>query len=59
MKAFIDECAAEWNDYARKWKELGAPNAIPPYPYNYSNVQAYLDEETKEIEAQAARQGRR
>jgi len=59
MKKYVDECTAEWNEYAKRWKENGAPKDIPPYPYTYKNVQEYLNEEIKEIEAAQARMAAR
>merc|ERR1712032_568282 len=62
MKKYVDEAAAEWNEYGRKWKEqdndLKDP---PPYPYTHENVQEPLDEmaefEKRQWEKQKARMG--
>mmetsp|Transcript_21850 Transcript_21850/g.61079 ORF Transcript_21850/g.61079 Transcript_21850/m.61079 type:complete len:622 (+) Transcript_21850:86-1951(+) len=44
MQAFIDEAAAEWDEYGRSWKaEYPSHRDPPPYPYDYKTVQAFLD----------------
>jgi len=50
MEKFIDECAAEWDAYAKKWKENGAPGPIPAYPYTYAIVNEFLAAELKELQ---------
>lgn len=51
MKTYIDQAAAEWDEYARKWKEedpsLKDP---PPYPYTYVNTTGFL-RDLKELES--------
>mmetsp|Transcript_35151 Transcript_35151/g.81022 ORF Transcript_35151/g.81022 Transcript_35151/m.81022 type:complete len:618 (-) Transcript_35151:111-1964(-) len=43
LERFLEECANEWDEYARKWKaEDPSLNDLPPYPYSVSSVQALL-----------------
>jgi len=55
MRAFVDECRSEWDDYARKWKANGAPGLIPEYPYTYEVVESLLAEEAREFAALQSR----
>merc|ERR1712151_594973 len=48
MKRYIDEAKEEWDMYANKWAAW-APWPPPEYPYNYENVQKFLDREQEEI----------
>mmetsp|Transcript_17724 Transcript_17724/g.44887 ORF Transcript_17724/g.44887 Transcript_17724/m.44887 type:complete len:642 (+) Transcript_17724:61-1986(+) len=57
MQKFVDQCREEWDEYARKWKENGAPGEIPPYPYTHELVQSFLDEEKRELALAAQRVG--
>lgn len=56
MDRFVEECAVEWEEYAHKWKALGAPGAIPAYPYTPTLVQELLDAEQLEINTARAKQ---
>lgn len=49
LEVFLGQCKAEWDEYARKWKDAGAPGPIPEYPYTPKLVQEYLDQERIEM----------
>jgi len=50
-RIFLEECAAEWEEYGRKLERQGAPRSAPLYPYTHEMVDAFLQEELKEIAA--------
>jgi len=57
MKLFVQQCKDEWDEYARTWKENGAPGPVPAYPYTPEMVQGYLDEEQQDYDALLRRIG--
>ena len=43
VERFLEECASEWDDYARKWKAEDPTLKDPPsYPYTLAMVQGLL-----------------
>mmetsp|Transcript_109510 Transcript_109510/g.194152 ORF Transcript_109510/g.194152 Transcript_109510/m.194152 type:complete len:662 (+) Transcript_109510:65-2050(+) len=50
MELYLEQCAAEWAEYGKKWKAaMPELKDVPPYPYTPKIVQGYLDEEFKNV----------
>eukprot|EP00408_Alexandrium_pacificum_P016813 CAMPEP_0171188184 /NCGR_PEP_ID=MMETSP0790-20130122/17700_1 /TAXON_ID=2925 /ORGANISM="Alexandrium catenella, Strain OF101" /LENGTH=606 /DNA_ID=CAMNT_0011653257 /DNA_START=145 /DNA_END=1965 /DNA_ORIENTATION=- len=59
LEQFVDECAGEWNNYCKMFKEQGCEVEPPPYPYTYDFVRELCDRNDREGEEDAIRQAQR
>jgi len=59
LEQFIDECAAEWDNYGRMFKEQGCEVEPPPYPYTYDYVRELCERNDREGEEDMIKQQQR
>lgn len=59
LEKYIDECAEEWYNYGKLFKEQGYEQDVPPYPYTHEYVREMVELQDKEGEEDQARQNAR
>eukprot|EP00420_Gonyaulax_spinifera_P022375 CAMPEP_0197901342 /NCGR_PEP_ID=MMETSP1439-20131203/50952_1 /TAXON_ID=66791 /ORGANISM="Gonyaulax spinifera, Strain CCMP409" /LENGTH=641 /DNA_ID=CAMNT_0043522307 /DNA_START=77 /DNA_END=1999 /DNA_ORIENTATION=+ len=59
LEQFVDECAAEWDNYAKEFKARGSPVDPPPYPLSHEFVRELVERNDREGEEDAAKQAAR
>jgi len=50
LREFLEECKAEWDDYAQKLQNQGAPLPMPAYPYTHALIERFLADELAELQ---------
>eukprot|EP00418_Pyrodinium_bahamense_P058715 CAMPEP_0179161796 /NCGR_PEP_ID=MMETSP0796-20121207/79224_1 /TAXON_ID=73915 /ORGANISM="Pyrodinium bahamense, Strain pbaha01" /LENGTH=605 /DNA_ID=CAMNT_0020863937 /DNA_START=68 /DNA_END=1885 /DNA_ORIENTATION=- len=59
LEQFVDECAEEWMNYCKMFKEQGCDIEPLPYPYTHEFVREFVERNDREGEEDAAKQAAR